>query len=238
MSRLLRRALASSEAAIGRGSYGTPPSIASSLAVRIRLLSLLGAETELVERLELLLALTREQEMPFWGTQAMIYDGWLKTRRGEIEDGIAILRQGLATYRATGALIWDPYHMALLADACGRHGNAEEELSLLTSALQSAEKTGEQWLASELMRRTGEVRVRRGEPALAEALFENAITVARGQSAKQWELRSARSISRLWYTQQKRSEAHDLLAPVYAWFTEGLDRPDLVEARALLEMHE
>jgi predicted ATPase len=59
--------------------------------------------------------------------------------------------------------------------------------------------------------------------------------VARSQQAKSLELRAATSLSRLWQQQGKRYEAHDLLAPVYNWFTEGLDTADLQEAKALLE---
>ena len=69
----------------------------------------------------------------------------------------------------------------------------------------------------------------------AEACFQQALAVARRQQAKSWELRAAMSLSRLWQQQGKRTEARELLAPIYRWFTEGFDTPDLQEARALLE---
>jgi predicted ATPase len=69
----------------------------------------------------------------------------------------------------------------------------------------------------------------------AEACLHQALDVARRQQAKSWELRAAMSLSRLWQQQGKRQEAHDLLAPVYNWFTEGFDTADLTDAKALLE---
>ena len=72
------------------------------------------------------------------------------------------------------------------------------------------------------------------DPAKAEGYFEHALAVAREQQAKSWELRAAMSMARLWRDQGKRQQAHDLLAPVYGWFTEGFDTLDLKEARALL----
>ena len=69
----------------------------------------------------------------------------------------------------------------------------------------------------------------------AEAYFQQALAVARCQQATSWELRAATSLARLWQQQGKRGEAYELLAPVYGWFTEGFDTPDLQEAKALLE---
>jgi len=69
--------------------------------------------------------------------------------------------------------------------------------------------------------------------ARAEAYFERALAVARGQQAKSWELRAAMSMARLWRDQGKRQQAHELLAPIYGWFTQGFDTLDLREAKAL-----
>jgi predicted ATPase len=65
--------------------------------------------------------------------------------------------------------------------------------------------------------------------------LERALTVAREQQAKSWELRASTSLARLWRDQGKRTEARDLLAPIYGWFTEGFDTPDLKDAKALLD---
>jgi predicted ATPase len=107
----------------------------------------------------------------------------------------------------------------------------------LREALDRSEATGERWFEAELHRIKGDVLLRAPEvdPGQAEACFRQAITVAQGQQAKLWELRAATSLARLWRDQGKGAQAHDLLAPVYDWFTEGFDTPDLKEARVLLD---
>ena len=87
---------------------------------------------------------------------------------------------------------------------------------------------------AELRRTEGELRLRAGQPKEAERCFAAAVEVGRGQEAKSFELRAATALARLWHDQGRRAEARDLLAPVYGWFTEGLDTPDLQDARALL----
>jgi predicted ATPase len=95
----------------------------------------------------------------------------------------------------------------------------------------------ERWCEAEVNRITGEIALMSPEPdgAKAEIYFERALAVAREQRAKSWELRAAMSMARLWLNQGKRQQAHDLLAPIYGWFTEGLDTLDLKQAKALLE---
>ena len=95
----------------------------------------------------------------------------------------------------------------------------------------------ERWCKAEVNRIAGETALKSSKPdtAKAQEYFERALVVARKQQAKSWELRAAMSMARLWRDQGKRDEARDLLAPVYGWFTEGLDTLDLKEARALLD---
>jgi len=99
------------------------------------------------------------------------------------------------------------------------------------------ETHGERWWEAELYRLQGELMLRQTIPdaAQAEASFQHALTVACRQQAKSWELRAAMSLARLWQRQGKRAAAHELLAPIYGWFTEGFDTADLQEARELLE---
>ena len=103
--------------------------------------------------------------------------------------------------------------------------------------MTAVEATKEGWLEAEVHRLAGEIALKSPEPdaAKAEACFERALAVARAQQAKSWELRAAMSMARLWCDQGKRNEAHDLLAPVYGWFTEGFDTLDLKQAKALLD---
>jgi predicted ATPase len=99
------------------------------------------------------------------------------------------------------------------------------------------ETTRERWFEAEIYRVAGEVALKSPERDAAETTgyFERALSVARQQQAKSWELRAAMSMARLWRDQGKRDEARDLLAPVYGWFTEGFDTLDLKEAKALLD---
>jgi predicted ATPase len=103
--------------------------------------------------------------------------------------------------------------------------------------MMAVETTKETWCAADLHRMAGEIALKSPTPnaARAEAYFERALTVARSQQAKSWELRAAMSMARLWRDQGKRDEARELLAPVYGWFSEGFDTLDLKEAKALLD---
>jgi predicted ATPase len=125
----------------------------------------------------------------------------------------------------------------LLAEACGKAGQAGEGLTLLAEALAAVANTGERLYEAELYRLKGELLLRpaAADAPQAETCFQQALDVARRQQAKSLELRAALSLSRLWQQQGKRAAARQLLAAVYGWFTEGFDTADLQEARALLE---
>jgi predicted ATPase len=106
--------------------------------------------------------------------------------------------------------------------------------------MTKAEATRERCTDAEIHRTGGEIALLSPEPdaAKAETYFGRALVIARAQQAKSWELRAATSLARLWRDQGERDQARDLLAPVYGWFTEGVDTRDLKEAKALLdELH-
>jgi predicted ATPase len=141
----------------------------------------------------------------------------------------------LIAFRATGTEIWVPHFTALLAAACEVAGRVDEASTLFDDAVQIAEKTGEHWLDAELNRHKGQLLLRQGHSEAAEELYRKALSIAQEQGAKLWELRAAASLARLRHDQGREAEARDLLAPVYAWFTEGFDTPDLKDAKALLD---
>ena len=108
-------------------------------------------------------------------------------------------------------------------------------MTLLGDALQTVERTGHRWLAAELNRLKGKLLLRQGHPEAAEELYLKALSIAGEQGAKLWELRAAVNLARLHGDQGRPTEARDLLAAVYGWFTEGFDTPDLKDAKALLD---
>jgi predicted ATPase len=212
-----------------------PPSLAVTLAIALRLLSLVGDDAVLDERAEQLVAVTTEQGFPQMRAMGAIYRGWAKVKNGDIAVGISLLRSGSTAYRATGADAFMPYFIALLARACEIAEQIDEALTLLDDALQIVERSGERWFEAELNKHKGQMLQRRGHPEAAEELYHKALSIAQEQEAKLWELRAALSLARLRRDQGRSAEALDLLAPVYCWFTEGFDTPDLKDAKALLE---
>jgi len=172
----------------------------------------------------------------------MLLRGGALVEQGKAEEGIAQIRQGLTPYWATGQGLV-AYYLALLAAAYGQIGQAEEGLAVLTEAMAQVDKTGERYYEAELYRLKGELALKqcsvRGPESEGEkeaaACFLKAIEIARQQQAKSLELRSATSLARLWQSQGKKTEAHQMLAGIYNWFTEGFDTKDLQEAKALLE---
>jgi predicted ATPase len=129
-----------------------------------------------------------------------------------------------------------PWYLARLADARAKLGHCDEAWKAISEAFAEMENGGEVQHQAEVNRIAGEIALKSPEPdaSKAEPYFERALAIAREQQAKSWELRAAKSMARLWRDQGKRQQAHDLLAPVYGWFSEGFDTLDLKEAKALL----
>jgi predicted ATPase len=174
---------------------------------------------------------------PFWCALSETLLGWVVARQGRAADGIVRMRAGLAATTATGTRFHEPLHLGLIAEGLALDGRAKEGLALLDEALSRAAETGEvaaeaelRWLQGELLQRLGAANA-----GTAEAAFAQALSVARRQGSRGYELRSATSLARLWQDQGRRAEARDLLAPVYAWFTEGFHTADLREAKSLLD---
>jgi predicted ATPase len=189
------------------------------------------------ERFEAALALATEHGFVEWVPMSMNERGGTLAAQGHYEAGIAQMRQGIATQQATQTRMTLPGLLARLAEAYGRSGQAEAGLGVLAEALAMVDTTGERLHEAKLYRLKGELLLLQVGPDApqAEACFQQALAVARRQQAKSWELRAAMSLSRLWLRQGKCKEAHDLLAPICTWFTEGFDTADLQEAKALLE---
>ena len=186
---------------------------------------------------EAAVALATAQGFPLWVAIGTILCGWAQAMQGQGEAGMAQVHQGIAAYRATGAVLLVPYLGTLLADVAAHLGHTDDGLQALAEAPPLVEQQEQRYWEAEVHRLRGVVLLRQpGTPqAEAEAWLQRALDVARGQEAKALELRAAMSLGRLWQQQGKRDEARELLAPVYGWFTEGFDTADLQEAKALLQ---
>ncbi len=132
---------------------------------------------------------------------------------------------------------WTGVILSLSATALARHGDAEEGLGMVTEALALAQRDDIRWWEAELHRVKGEILLARapGSADEVEDCFRQALDIARNQTAKMLELRAGTSLARLWLGQDRSGEAHDLLAPIYGWFTEGFETRDLKDAKLLLD---
>jgi class 3 adenylate cyclase/predicted ATPase len=183
-----------------------------------------------------LAALATAHGFPLWAAFGTYWQGWALAMQSQSETGLAQIYQGMEAVLATGNTLSRPFCLVLLAEAAEHAGQVAEGLRLLAEALTAFEASRRGDMLTEAYRLQGELLLRQSVPDApqAEVCFQQALTIARRQQAKSWELRAAMSLSRLWQQQGKRAAAHELLAPVYGWFTEGFDTVDLQEAKVLL----
>ena len=186
------------------------------------------------------IALTRKQDFTHMLTMQVFQQGWDLVERGRGEEGIAQMRQGLAALQTTRDVFARLGGLWMLAEAYGEVGQPEEGLNVLGEAMALLNKTEARdeaadlyWLQGELLLQSKAQDPKAEEEA--EACLHKAIEIARQQQAKLLELQAVMSLARLWQQQGRKSEAHRMLAEIYAWFTEGFDTKDLQEAKALLD---
>ncbi|HZM96821.1 MAG TPA: AAA family ATPase [Vicinamibacterales bacterium] len=197
------------------------------------------------------IALADEYGLSVWVALARIIRGWARVQQDTPDEGIDELRRGLVAYAATGARLWRAQSLGLLAEALAKSGQHEEAAAAVLEALDLLEETGEEGAAADLHRIHGDVLLARawedtkrssGEctrlpPRVAAEIEEcltRAISIARAQQARSWELRAASSLARLYLTQEKAADAVCLITPLVQWFTEGHDTADVAAARALV----
>jgi predicted ATPase len=166
-------------------------------------------------------------------TQGMI----LAAAGGDVETAVQQIASALAAYRSIGATLLTANVLTHLAKTHAALGQFEDAWRCVADAFQTLEATDERWCEADVFRIAGEIALQSPDrdARKAEAYFERALAVARKQQAKSWELRAATSRARLWRNQGRLSDARDLVAPVYAWFTEGFDTLDLRQAKTLLD---
>jgi class 3 adenylate cyclase/predicted ATPase len=182
--------------------------------------------------------LGRAHSLPFISdVLAQIMKGIAWLRVGRFAEGIPQLRGAIETWNAQGGELWVPYWRAALAEGLTLNGDVVGGLQLIKDNLSQIERPGwgERWYLAEILRLKGWMLSLQGDFASAEQQYLASLDVAREQQAKSWELRTSTSLARLWQQQGRQKEAHQMLAEIYGWFTEGFDTKDLQEAKTLLD---
>ncbi len=230
------RALARSEESIALVQRLSHPfSLAQALLYRAFVHQCRGEADVTLKFAEEAKALAEKHSFPFWLAEATMLQGWAMSRQGDAEEGLELLRRGMAAFKATGARMDQPRWLATLAEAHLCAGQPSEGLAVVDEALAVVDATKECFFAARLHGLKAELLIRQGSPLQAETCLQESRVIARGQQAKTWELQAAVGLARLWQQQSRRRDAYELLAPIYGWFAEGFDTPDLREAAALLE---
>nr|WP_172442413.1 AAA family ATPase [Geodermatophilus sabuli] len=231
---------AEANVATARSLVKHPYSLAFGLQVAAFVHMWLGDTRGTRALVEEVLVLSEANNLAFIGAMASTVEGWVLTQEGDLEEGMARMRRGLAAQVATGAELAMPQWLFLIAGASERVGAAHEGLALLDEAEAILDRTQERYWEAEIHRLRGHLLLAAAEVAPPEAVrsaeecYLRALDIARRQGARSHELRAAVALSRLWQDNHRRREARELLVPVYQSFTEGWSSPDLREAAALL----
>jgi tetratricopeptide (TPR) repeat protein len=177
-----------------------------------------------------------------WLTAATMCKGWALANLGKLDEGMALLREGLNNWHLIGSKTEATRFTTLLAENCLLSNRTNEGLSLISEALKLIDETEDRFFQSEVLRVKGELlkRHKHGFRKIAasmeaESCFVQAIEIARRQKAKSFELRGTVSLARLWQQTGKKKEAKRKLETIYGWFTEGFDSLELTTAKELLD---
>jgi predicted ATPase len=220
------------------GRRGHPFDLGWALTVGAAVFDYLREPDELLKRVAEADRVGRENSLPFV-TDCLVdmHSGMGLIRRGQVAEGMASLKRGLAIWEEGGGRVYSPYAKSVLAEGMAQLGDLAGALVLIDEIIAQIERPGweERHYYAEALRIRGWLLSLKGDPAGAEHSYIASLDWARQQQAKSWELRSATSYARLMRDQGRIGEAYELLAPVYAWFTEGFATKDLKDAKALLD---
>jgi predicted ATPase len=193
------------------------------------------------ERAEAAIALSREHGIPQFVAWGLTWQGWAIAQQGRTQEGILQIQRSLEAHATMRFFLNRPHILFLFAEVLAKEGRLAEALATVDEALEIVRTAGTDYYEAELYRLKGELTLMQSEPAVksafagAEAFFLRAITIARQQSAKCFELRAATALSSLWHRSGNNEAALKLLAPIYESLTEGFDTPDMTDAKAMLE---
>jgi predicted ATPase len=185
-------------------------------------------------RAEDALTIARERGFAYRESMNRIVLAWVASMDGDKVSAVSEITAAIDDYRSMGGNAFLTYYLGLLAEVYGNAGQVGNGLSAVDEALELARSHEEYWWQPELLRRRGELLLSDGEISAAEASFEQALSAARAQLARSWELRAATSLARCWCARERYQEARELLGPVHGWFSEGAHLTDLQEANDLL----
>ncbi|WP_426616075.1 AAA family ATPase [Bradyrhizobium sp. McL0616] len=181
------------------------------------------------------ISLSIEHEFAAVERRARFFRGALLAQAGELPAGIELMRSALAATYSNSERCRRTLYLGHLAFAHAKLGEPEVGLRLLDEGVQLAEATGERFFEAELYRLRGSINLELGRRNQAETELQRALAIARQQQARWWELRASICLARHWSNEGRYFEARSLIKPIYAWFTEGRDTPDLEDARNLVD---
>jgi predicted ATPase len=181
------------------------------------------------------IALSVENEFASLERRARFFRGSLLAQAGDLQAGIELMRSALAAADSNSERNRRTLYLCHIASAYANLGQPEVGLDLLDEAVRSAEATSERFFEAELYRLRGRIQLSLDRKGEAEAELKRALRIARQQEARWWELRAATTLARHWYDEGRSFEAIALLQPIYGWFVEGFDTPDLKDAKTLLD---
>jgi predicted ATPase len=183
-----------------------------------------------------MVSVAEEKGASFWWGPGLILQGWTACLGGRSEGAPETITAGLRAFGTTGSTVFKPMFLTALARAHANCRGIDRARDCISQALTAVEKTKEYWVAAEIHRIAGELSLLSADPDLedAECQFRRSLAIAREQNARSSALRAATNLARLWVERGRGVEAHDLLAPVLGWFTEGFDTSDIKSAGLLL----
>ena len=236
------RALRMIEEAVAVAEEGTHPFSVGYALNFVAVIHLLRRERDAVRRAaERTIAVAEEQHLGLWLNTGNFYRAWAAAEPHAGRASLAPLEDAVARLATSGTRVGASSILALFGEAYGECGCFDEGVQTLDNALALGDLDQAPFWHAEIHRLKGEILLRRDGAAAApeaERLFRRSLEVARAQEARSFELRTATSLARLLRRRNEPREARTLLAPVYAWFSEGADTLDLQDARALLdELH-
>jgi adenylate cyclase len=200
------------------------------------ILDFMMQNTQAVQRnAEQMHAISQKYSLSHYVELSKLHQGWALLLTGCYDQAITQMQTAIEHFIATGLGMFHSLRLGMLIEGYRMAQRHREGMVAIQDALTFVTRTSDQFWLPELYRLQGELLLGSGaETHEVEKSYQTALAVARQQSSRLLELRTSVSLARLWQTQGKQTEAYQLLAPIYNWFTEGFGTPDLLAAQQLL----